>query len=94
MDRLRPCRTAELPVCHHIQTEGSTLLATEAQTQRGFIEDRTSLAEPPRTIDDDRKDEMSEPTQTMNAEERKMDETAKELRAPLPNFLSCELHTT
>ena len=27
---------------------------------------------------------MSEPTQTMNAEKRKVDETAKELRAPLP----------
>ena len=29
------------------------------------------------TVDDDQDDEMQEPTQTMNAEKRKVDETAK-----------------
>ena len=67
----------------HTQTKGSTHLATEAQTQRGFIEEHTPLAEQSRTVDDDRDDEMPEPTQTMNAEKRKVDETAKELRALL-----------
>ena len=62
---------AELLVFHYTQTKGSAPLATEAQTQRGFIEERTSLA------DDETK-------RTVNAEKRKVDETAKELRAPLP----------
>ena len=35
-------------------------------------------------IDDDQDDEMSEQTQTTSAEKRKVDETAKELRVPLP----------
>ena len=64
--------------------EVSTPLATEAQTQRGFSEDRIPLAERSRTVDGDRDDEMSEPVQTINAEKRKVDGTAKELRAPLP----------
>ena len=88
IDRLRPCTTAELLVFHHTQTKGSTPLATEAQTQRGFIEEHIPLAEPPRTVDDDRDDEMPEPTQTMNAEKRKVDDTAKALRAPLPTATS------
>ena len=47
-------------------------------------EEHTPLAEPPRTVDDDGDDAVSEPTQTINAEKRKADETAKVLRAPLP----------
>ena len=50
------------------------------------------LAEPSRTVDDDRDDEMSEPTQTMNAEKRKVNETAKESRAPLP--ITTSSHTS
>ena len=68
IDRLRLCTSAELLVFHYAQTKGSTPVATGARTQRGFTEDRMSLAKPPRTVDDDRNDEMSEPTQTMNAE--------------------------
>ena len=79
-----PCMSAELLVFHQTQTKGSTTLATEVQTQQGFIDERTSKTDPSRTVDDDQDDEMSEPTQTETAERRKTDETAKELRAPLP----------
>ena len=81
---LRPCPTEELLVFHCTQTKVSTPLATEAQTQRSSIEEHTPLEEPSRTVDDDRDDEMSEPTQTMNAEKRKVDGTAEELRGPSP----------
>ena len=84
IDCLQPCTAVELSTFHYTQTEDSTSLETEARAQRGFIEGCTTLAEPSQTVDDDRDDEMSEPTQTMNAEKRKVDETAKESRAPLP----------
>ena len=67
---------------HYTQTKRSTPLA-DAKTQQGFIDERTSFADPSRLVDDDQDDEMSEPTQTTSAEERKVDETTKELRAPL-----------
>ena len=50
IDRPRPCTTAELLVFHFTQPKSSTPLATEAQTQRGFIEERASLAQPSRTV--------------------------------------------
>ena len=81
---LHPCMSVELLVFNQIQTTGSTSLATEAQTQQGFLDERASIADPSRTVDDDQDDGMAEPTQTMRAEKRKMDETAKELRALLP----------
>ena len=43
-----------------------------------------------RTVDD----EMSEPTQTMNAEKRMVDETANELRAALPITTSCHARSS
>ena len=74
---------------HYTQTKSSTPLAADAQTQQGFIDDRGSLdiptiADPSRTADDEQDDDMSEPTQTTTAERRKVDGTAKELRALLP----------
>ena len=69
--------SVELQVFHKTQTEDFTSLVTEAQTQRGFIDERTSIADPSRTVDDDQDDEMSEPTQTTSAEKRQVDETAK-----------------
>ena len=65
-------------------TKAFTSLESEAQTQRGFIEKHTSIAYPSRTVDDDQDDEMPEPIQTTSAEKRKLDETAEELRVPLP----------
>ena len=40
------------------KTKGSASLATEAQTQRGFIKERTPLVKPSRTVEDDRDDAM------------------------------------
>ena len=82
-----PSITAELLVFHYMQPKGSTPLATEAQTQRSFIEERASLAEPSRTVDGDQDDEMSEPTQTMSAEKRKVDDET-EMRAAAPQNVS------
>ena len=62
---------------HKTQTKDFTSLVTEAQTQRGFIDERTSIADPSRSVDDDQDDEMPEPTQTTSAEKRKVDGTAK-----------------
>ena len=89
VDRLRSCTSAELSAFHFTQTESSTPLATDAQTQQVFIDERNSfdiqmLPGPSRPVDDDHDDEMSEPTQMTTAETRKVDETAKELRASLP----------
>ena len=80
-----PCTAVELSVFHHTQTKDSTSLATEARTQRGFIEGRTTLAEPSRTVDDDRDDEMSEPTQNDECRKAKggRNSKRKELQAPL-----------
>ena len=77
------------------KTKGSSPLATDAQTQQGFIDERASIdptvADSSRTPnededEDERDDEMSEPTELTRAEKRKeiqTDETAKELRALL-----------
>ena len=78
----------KLLVFRKTQTKDLTSLATEAQTQRGFIDEHISIADPSRTVDDDQDDEMPEPTQTTSAEKRKVDETANELRAPYPELLS------
>ena len=89
VDRLRPRTPAELLAFHCTQTKSSTPLAADAQTQEGFIGERISLcistiADPSGTANDERDDEMSEPTQMTSAGKRKVDETAKELRASLP----------
>ena len=46
IDRLRQCMSAELLVVHYTQTKSSTPLAADAQTQRGFIDERASLDVP------------------------------------------------
>ena len=70
------------------KTNSSTPLARDAQTQRGFIDERTSPDIPTiadlRIADDEQNEDMSEPTQVTTAEKRKVDEAAKELRALLP----------
>ena len=43
IDRLRPRTPAELLAFHYMQTKSSTLLAADAQTQQGFIDERASL---------------------------------------------------
>ena len=43
VDRLRPCTPAELLALHHKQTKSSSPLATDAQIQQGFIDERASL---------------------------------------------------
>ena len=70
-------------------TDPHSYCVIKTQTQRGFIEERTPLVKPSRTVEDDRDDAMSTPTQTMSAEKRKADGTAKDLRAPLPRTTSC-----
>ena len=92
--RLRPCTPAELLAFRYTQTKSFSPLATDAQIQQGFIDERASLnpatADPPRTVnededEDERDDEMSEPTRTKGTQKRKeihTDETAKALRAP------------
>ena len=95
IDRLRPCTPAELlAFFHYTQTKSSSPLAADAQTKQGFINERASLHNPTvadqsRTADEDvdedeRDDEMSEPTQMTNAEKRKANEAAEGLRASLP----------
>ena len=96
VDRSRPCTPAELLAFHFTQTKSSSPPATDTQIQQGFIDERASLdlttVDPSRTADegedeDERGDEMSEPTQITRIEKRKdfqMDEAAKEIRAPLP----------
>ena len=81
IDRLRPGTPAEFLAFHYTQTKRSLLLAADAQTQQGFIDDRASLhnptvADPSRTADADvdegeRDDEMSEPTQNDEGREAK-----------------------
>ena len=80
----------------HVDQNSSSLLATDAQIQQGFIDERITLnptvAGPSRNAnegedEDEQDDEMSEPTQLTRTEKRKeiqMDETAKELRAMSP----------
>ena len=90
IDRPRPRTPAELSAFHYMQTKkSSTPLAADAQTQQGFVDERASLviptvADPSRPADDEQDSEMSELTQMTSAERRKVDETAKELRASLP----------
>ena len=48
---------------HKTQTKDFTSLVTEAQTQQGFIDEHTSIADPSRSVDDDQDDEMPEPIQ-------------------------------
>ena len=82
VDRSRPCTPAELLAFHCTQTKSSSPLATDAQIQQGFIDERASLnptvADPSRTVnededEDERDDEMSELTQMSRAEKRKGD---------------------
>ena len=96
VDRFRPCTPAELLAFHCTQTTSSSPLATDTQIQQGFVDERAPLTlttvDPSRTAnevedEDERDDEMSEPTRTKSTAKRKeiqTDETAKELRAPLP----------
>ena len=96
VDRLRPCTSAELLAFHYTQTKGSSPLATDAQKQKGFIDERApinpTVADSSRNAnegedEDEQDDEMSEPTQLTKTGKRKeiqMDETANGLRATLP----------
>ena len=96
VDRLRPCTPAELLVFNYTHTKSSSPLATDTQIQQGFIDERAppnpTTVDPSRTADegedeDERDNDMSEPTRTKKTEKRteiQTDETAKELRAPLP----------
>ena len=103
IDRLRPCTPVELLAFHYTQTKSSSPLAADAQTHQGFIDERASrhnptVAEPSRTADEDvdedeRDDELSEPTQITSAEKRKADKTAKELRASLPKAASSHVNS-
>ena len=77
VDRLRPCTPAELLALHYNQTKSSSPLATDDQIQQGFIDERASLtlttADPSQAADegeneDERHDEMSEPTQITRTE--------------------------
>ena len=77
--RIRPCTTAGLPI--GISLHGNQRFYTQR------IEERIPLVESSRNVDDDRDDDMSETTHTMNTGRRKVDETAKELQAPLPRTL-------
>ena len=82
-DRLRPCTSAEFMAFHHTQTKSSSPLATDAQAQQRFIDERGPLhnptvAGPIRSAygdedEDERDEEMSEPTQLTRAEKRKGD---------------------
>ena len=80
--------SVELLVFHDF----STSLVTEAQTQRGFIDEHAPIADPSRTVDDDQDDDMPEPAQTTSVEKRKVDETAKVLRVLVP--ISTLSHTS
>ena len=96
VDRLRPCTSAELFAFHYTQNKISSPLATDAQTQQGFIDERAPInptdANSSRTVydgedEDEQDDEMSELTPLTRTEKRKeiqMDDSAKELRAVLP----------
>ena len=109
VDRLRPGKPAELLAFHHTQTKSSSLRAADAQTQEGFIYERASLhnptvADPSRTADehedeDERDDEMPEPTQITSAEKRKeiqTDEAAKRVTGTVAKscFVTCEFIET
>ena len=95
VDVLRPCTSAELLAFHDTQIKGSSPLATDAQTQQGFIDERDPINPP--VADSSRKanegeheneqdEQMSKPTQLTRTGKRKeiqVDETAKDLRAML-----------
>ena len=97
VDRLRPCTSTEFLAFHYTQRRSTSPLATNVQTQQGFVDERASL-NPTITgsiqyVDEDdddadeRDDEMSGTTQVTRSEKRKeiqTDTTAKELRAVLP----------
>ena len=92
-DRLRPCTSAELLAFHFTQTKSSASLAADAHTQQGLIDERNSIdiltaADSSRIVENEQDVEMSEPRQITSAEKRKVDETAKELRALLPRAAS------
>ena len=76
--------SSAFPLCTTHKQKILHLLRQRPGHNKGFIEGRTTFAEPSRTVDDDRDDEMSEPSQTMNAAKRKVDETVEELRALSP----------
>ena len=68
VDRLRPCTQVELLAYHHTQTKSSSPLAADAQTQQGdnLAPLNPTTVDPARSADggeDERDDEMSEPTQ-------------------------------
>ena len=108
IDRLRPWTPGDIFDVHYTQTKSSSPLAADAQTQQGFIDERASLHNPTvadasRTADEDvdedeRDDEISEPTQITKAGKRKeiqMDETAK-VTGTVANscFVTCEFIAT
>ena len=76
----------------HANHKISLPLAADARTQQGFIDERSSLLIPTdvdssRIAEDERGDEMSEPTQITRAEKRKeihSDGSVKGLQASLP----------
>ena len=43
VDRLRPCTPAELLAFHCTQTNSSSPLAADAQTQEGFMDERAPV---------------------------------------------------
>ena len=101
IDRLRPCTPAELLAFHYTQTKSSTPLAADAQTQKGFIDERTSfdiptITDPSRTADDEQDDEMSEPTQNDECREAKRGRNSKKVTGIVaPSyFVTCEFSTT
>ena len=59
VDRSRPCTSLELLAFHNTLTKSSSPLATDAQTQQGFLDERAPINP---TVADSSDDEMSEPT--------------------------------
>ena len=57
---------------HYTQTKSSSPLATDAQTQQGFIDERAPCADPSRIVDDDQDDEMSEPQNKPEPQRREL----------------------
>ena len=101
IDRLRPCTPPELFSFHHTETKSSTPLAADAQTQQGFIDERTpfdipTIAEPSRTADDEHDDEMLEPTQNDECKEAKGGRNSKRVTDIVAHnyFVTCEFITT
>ena len=108
VDRLRPCTSAELLAFHCTQTKGSSPLATDAQTQQGFIDERAPInptaVDPSRTADegeheDERDDEKSEATQINEDREAKGDQDGRNSKrvtgtVTCNRFATCEFIET